>query len=92
MLKRKTFYALSQPSMQQNMVQYGIIVWGTAKQAHLECLRVRLSKILRIILSRGVETPITNCQNVQHPVVLFLGSLGFLGCRKILRVLKKDHQ
>ena len=39
-------------------IQYGITVWGTAKQTYLECLRVRLNKVLRIILSCGIENPI----------------------------------
>ena len=35
-----------------------IIVWGMANQTHLECPRVRLNKVLWIILSCGIETPI----------------------------------
>ena len=33
-------------------------MWGTANQTHLECLRVRLNKVLKIILSCVIETPI----------------------------------
>ena len=45
-------------SLVNNGIQYGITVWGTANQTYLECLRVRLNKVLRIILSCGIETPI----------------------------------
>ena len=31
---------------------------GDGLQTHLECLRVRLNKLLMIILSCGIETPI----------------------------------
>ena len=45
-------------SLVNSRIRYGITVWGTANQTHLECLRVRLNKVLRIILSCGIETPI----------------------------------
>ena len=38
-------------SLVNSRIQYGITVWGMANQTHLECLRVRLNKIMRIILS-----------------------------------------
>ena len=38
-------------SLVNSIIQYGIIVWGTANQTCLECLRVRLIKVLKIILS-----------------------------------------
>ena len=38
-------------SLVNSRIQYGIAVWGTANQTHLECLRVRLNKVLRIFLS-----------------------------------------
>ena len=46
-------------SLVNSRKQYGIMVWGTTNQIHLECIRVRLNKVLRIILSCGIETPIT---------------------------------
>ena len=45
-------------SLVDSRIQYGITKWGTANQTHLECLRVTLNKVLRIILSCGIETPI----------------------------------
>ena len=45
-------------SLVNSRIQYGITVWGTANQTHLECLRVRLNEVLRIILSCGIEAPI----------------------------------
>ena len=44
-------------SLVNSRMQYGITVWGTASQTYLKCLRVRLNKVLRIILSCGIETP-----------------------------------
>ena len=46
-------------SLVYSRIQYGIIVWGTADKTRIECLRVRLNRILRIILSCGIETPTT---------------------------------
>ena len=45
-------------SLVNSRIQNDISVWGTANQTYLECLRVRLNKVLRIILSCGIETPI----------------------------------
>ena len=45
-------------SLVNSRIQYDITAWGTANLTHLECLRVRLNKVLRIILSCGIEAPI----------------------------------
>ena len=45
-------------SLVNSRIQYGITVRGMANQTHFECLRVRLNKVLRIILSCEIETPI----------------------------------
>ena len=45
-------------SLVNSRIHYGITVWGTANQTYLECLRVRLNKVLRIILSCVIKTPI----------------------------------
>ena len=50
-------------SLVNSRIHYGITVWGTANQTHLQCLRVRLNKVLRIILLYGIETPINKMYN-----------------------------